>query len=111
MKKLIFFILSFCCFYFLQAQVTLKSKIDSYEIKKEKEYQEFLQLKLKEWCSKKRNFEQYKYVESLDFWKEYNIKVIPDYEEDCRGYPFKLKSDTLLTIDVIIRVLIWYADD
>ena len=36
--------------------------------------------------------------------------LIPDYENDCRGYPFKIKSSIPVTANLIKEILIFFKN-
>lgn len=105
MKKLLIFIASFY-FSSISAQ-SLKLNTDSVKLNQQIElYSEF-----EKWCCKHRTFKEYEYIKNSYFWEKLNIEIIPHYENDCRGYNFKLKSKIPITIDLIKEILNLFKDD
>jgi len=70
-----------------------------------------LEIKLQEWFNKKRSFEEYQFIKNSDIWEKLKIKINPDYEKDCRGYGFNIKSERVLSNHNIRKILIFFKDD
>lgn len=87
------------------------SQVDSVKLFEDKALQSTLELKLQEWCNKKRSFEQYQYIENFDIWEKLKIKIILDYEKDCRGYFFNIKSERVLSNHTMRKILVFFQDD
>jgi len=109
MRNFLVFFCFYCYFSNVNAQV-LESKIDSFEIKKKKEHQEFIESKFKKWCKKRRSLEKSQEIQTSFFWENLKTKMILDYEKHCFWYYFKVKKDTKADVDLMRKILIFFED-